>query len=255
LIGSFAATWALLQRGDGSLGRLITILTVVFIVVVPLIKAVREALAKARELAEKSPDTFGRDSEARKRFEALLRGEELPDAPPPPRSPPRAAAPPVIKEARERAVQDVAEARRPPAKKPLVVLDEIPARPLSGPELEAREGASEPEIAADRTRRERDELERQRVAALQPAQIAREEYAASSSQREEVAPTPVAVFDAALAASEPAGRASAAARRWLGAAADTDRRGALRRALVMNEVLGRPLGLRDGARPAGGLER
>jgi hypothetical protein len=135
------------------------------------------------------------------------------------------------------------------------VLENSAAEPITGPEFEAREGASDVEIVAASEKRERDELERQRAAARRPAEVAREEYAASSSLRDDVEPVPVPVFDAPAPGAEPDARPPLSARGLLGGAAGADRRGALRRALVLNEVLGRPLALRAGSQSTGGLER
>jgi hypothetical protein len=245
MMAAFAPMLALAARGDAdSLDLVVKIVAGVAVVALPLIKAALEARAKARQLSDKDPDRFGRGSEARKRFEALMRGEPLADEPPPSARPP-VAAPPVIGEPRSRAM----------TKKPLVVLEEIPAAPITGPEFEAREGASEVEIAAASEKREREELERQRAAARRPAEIAREEYEASSSLREDVEPVPVPVFDAPAPGAEPDARPRLSARSLLGDAAGADRRGALRRAFVLNEVLGRPIALRAGAQSTGGLER
>jgi hypothetical protein len=202
---------------------------------------IKSALDRARAKGDRGEDlrraAREREREGRRAFEELMRGGTAAPAPPPiPIVPP---AEPATR----------APSRSTP-ERTLTELEGIPAQPLSGPELDAEEGLPESELPARVQRREREELDRQREELRRPERIAREEYAAASSARTDVEPVPVEVFRAPTlepAASMPS---SEAARRLLGGG--TERRSALRRAFVLNEVLGRPVAAPDReSQPAG----
>jgi hypothetical protein len=237
---------ALLRSEEPDLGNvLLWIVAAVVFIGGPLIRSIREARGKSRTEPDESSRRAKHDRalEGRRAFEELLRRGTMPAPPPLTDAPPPAA---------RRAPDDSSQARgRSAAKKALTKIEALPPAPLTRPEFEAEEAATDEAIAARVKSRDRAELERQAVERIAPQEIAREECAASSSQREGVEPVPAEAVRAP--ASETAsGRVPPAASRRpfsgssvLSGAGVGDRRADLRRALVMNELLGRPVALRE----------
>jgi hypothetical protein len=210
-----------------------------FFIGIPLIKGILQAREKAKEEALKSArrPARERDADGRRAFEELIRGGTTLAPPPVPTVPP-----PLPAAELSRRIAPGGTATRP-----LTQREELPAQPLTGSEFEAEEGAPEAEIITHVELRERAELKRQEEELRLAEKIAREEYAASSSLRADVAPVPVEVFRAPALEVARSPSSSDAARRLLGVGGGADRRAALRRALIMNEILGRPVATRDGS--------
>ncbi len=200
----------MLQRSSSGLAQWIQehlgpILVAFFVFVLP---AIRAAIAAKKQRAE--PKERGEEPEpaaGRKAWEDLLEG--------------RGATPPPLP--RPEPVEEESLEDNPPT--PMV---ELPSASAAESEDETQ---AEEYVAA----RERQESERQE-------QVAAAEYVASSPHRPEVAPRPAsAVPIVALPKSAPPSSAEA----WLFSTAPArDRRTALRRAIVLREVLGPPVGLR-----------
>lgn len=186
-----------------------------FVFVLP---AIRAAATAKKEREEQKRRTLERGSapedtapSGRKAWEDLLQGRGA--APPP--LPPQSVEPDVEEE-------ESLEDNPPP---PLVGL---PSASAVEPEPES---AAEEFIAA----RERQEAERQE-------QTAAAEYVASSPYRPGVAPEPAS---AVPVVTEAVRSAPSPAERWLFPKEPArDRRAAIRRAIVLREVLGPPIGLR-----------
>ena len=183
------------------------LLVAFFVFVLPAIRAALAAKKQKDELrqrGEAAPPEPGG-----KTWEELL--ETPSETPPPPPLP-----------VPERGEEESLEEHRPP---PMVAL----------PSGSATESEDESEAEAYVDARERQEAERQE-------QVAAAEYVASSPYRPEVAPRPAsAVPTVTLAKPQVPG----AAETWLFPSEPAlDRRAALRRAIVLREVLGPPLALR-----------
>lgn len=247
LFTSWPAILPIREEGD-LVDWILKIVIGVFFVGIPLVKGILQSREKAKQEAQPDGRRAAREKEieGRRAFEELMRGEPTMAPPPVPDSPPRAPSR-AAEAVTARAAEAAARGTRAVAPKPLTEREEISATPLTGSEFEAQEGAPEADLAAEVERRDRDELRRQEVELRIPEEIAREEYAASSSLRENVEPVPVEVFRAPALEVAGAPSTSEASRRLLGAGGGADRRTALRRALVLNEVLGRPVSARDGS--------
>ena len=123
-------------------------------------------------------------------------------------------------------------------------LEEVPPPPLVALESEL---PSRGEVV-DESRAEDQELERERAEAERQVQVAAAEYAAASPYRAEVAPREASAVPPAATAAQPAPGVRRSARQILLASdAPAERRAALRRAIVLREVLDPPLALRGGA--------
>jgi hypothetical protein len=184
-----------------------------FVFVLPAIKAAQTAKKQREELKRRGAPVPGEEPEGRQAWEDLLRGRgATPPAVPPP--PPARAEPELVEEES---------------------LDDNPPPPLVGlPSASATESEDETQAEEYVAARERQETQRQE-------QIAAAEYVASSPYRKDVAPQPAsAVPIVAL----PKSAARGAAEIWLFPTEPArDRRAALRRAVVLREVLGPPIGL------------
>jgi hypothetical protein len=221
-----------------------------FFIGAPLIKRIFQSQEKARSDAQSAERRSARDKEreGRRAFEDLLRGGTT-LAPPPvleARPPEASEAPIAVGDAR--ATTRIPR-RAPVSSKPLVEMTEVEESALTGPEFEAEEAATDEEIVARTEGREREELQHQRVEQRVPEEIARREYAAASSLRENVEPVPV---EALRSPSEPAPSGApllTCSQRLLGSTGGSDRRAVLRRALILNEVLGVPVAERDSSDP------
>ncbi len=200
----------MLQRSEPGLAQWIQehlgpLLVAFFVFVMPAIRAVLAARKQREELKQRGAEP---EPEAgRKAWEDLLQGQET-------RPPPL----PKPEPAEEESLED-----SPPT--PMVDL----------PSASATESEDESQAEEYVTARERQESERQE-------QVAAAEYVASSPYRPDVAPRPAsAVPIVAL----PKAAVPGAAEVWLFPTAPArDRRAALRRAIVLREVLGPPLALR-----------
>lgn len=213
----------MLQRPGGmDLGELIQkylgpILVGFFVFVVPAIKAAATAKKQREELKRRTEERGaappGEAQEGRKAWEDLLQG----------RGAPPSAAPVEEPLDEEESLED-----NPPP--PLVAL---PSAGQSTREAEGDEEEVEAEAYVDA--RERQETQRQK-------QISAAEYVASSPYRPGVAPPPAS---AVPVVAMPAPMARGAAEIWLFPTEPArDRKAALRRAIVLREVLGPPLSLR-----------
>lgn len=230
----------MLRRDDLDTGTLIKWLVAGFFFLIPLLKAWIDARKKQAEEAQKGTGRRARKTEeeaqGKTRWEELMRGE----APAPPAPPPRAARP------KPRPAPDAALEEAPPP--PLVVLDEGGLAPLSAEEdLEVELPPDEARVAEEMvSTRDRDELRRQR-------EVARLEREAASPHRRSVEPLPVAVFEEAQS-SAASSTPRSPARELVASGLAGDRRAALRRSLLMAEILGTPLSMRspqDAWRPSG----
>lgn len=210
----------MLQRPSGSpMGEWIQehlgpLVVAFFVFVLP---AVRAALAAKKQRAEqaqgRAPEPAGEVSEGRQAWKDLLEGRTQAPAPPP----------------LPRQMQD-------PEPVEEESLDDNPPPPMVElPSARATEEPAEAEAEQYVAARERQEFERQE-------QIAAAEYNASSPYRADVAPQ---AASAVPIVSRPAAAPIGAAERWLFPTAPArDRKAALRRAIVLREVLGPPVGLR-----------
>jgi hypothetical protein len=186
-----------------------------FVFVLPAIKAAQTAKKQREELKRRGAPAPGEEPAGREAWEDLLkgRGAQAPAVPPPP---PRRAEP----------EPELAEEES---------LDDNPPPPLVGlPSASATESEEESQAEEYATARERQEAERQ-------VQIAAAEYKASSPYRPDVAPQPASAVP--VLALPPAAPRSAAEVWLFPTQPARDRRAALRRAIVLREVLGPPVGL------------
>jgi hypothetical protein len=181
-----------------------------FVFVLPAIRAALAAKKQREELKRRASGTAA-EPQPGQAWKDLLEGRQ--QAPPP--LPPQTQAP-------EFAEEESLDDNPPPA------LVELPSASATEP---AAEEQAEEYVAA----RERQEFERQE-------QVAAAEYVASSPYRADVAPQEAS---AVPIVSRPAAAPQGAAERWLFPKEPArDRRAALRRAIVLREVLGPPVGLR-----------
>lgn len=196
----------------------------------PILRSVLEARKKARardaqapsEGADAEEERRAQAAEARRRWEALLRGESPEGAP----AAPAPAAPPPLPASRTEREGD----RAPP---PLVLFD---TSGTSEEELEA-EGAGDEERRAreELDRRLREERSRREILTERPAR----EEALTMSQ---VAP-PAGGFE--LAVQEPSAAETVQRRRYSrGGTGGGYRLGDLRRAVIASEILGPPVSSR-----------
>ncbi|MBL8861533.1 MAG: hypothetical protein JNK02_05930 [Planctomycetes bacterium] len=248
----------LLPQEQGLPGWLIQALLVFFFLVLPVVRGIRETIAKRKELAgelerrrragperEAEPDPEALDlEEARRRFEAMLRGEHATPpatqaAPPPPPVPrPTLADSPAPRELAGR-LSDL-----PPAP------DENEAEAAVSPEAAdadhfvVDEESSAAEENERRLREERasrgDYLRREREQS-----VSRRTTVTADGQTSFGAPTPAATIQ----------RATRPEVLFAGGADPASRRAALRRAIVAAEVLGSPAAIRDPEHGPLGLRR
>jgi hypothetical protein len=215
-------------------------LVTVFIVL-PIVRGIRESLAKKRELElKRTPaDEAGEGAaldEARRRWEALLRGEAVAEPEPEPERP--AAAPPPLPRAR---------ASDAPAQPQLAGR----ISPLPDVPSEAEAEAAESPATADSEHYVPDEAEtalRENDRRLLEERARREEFLRferdeTARPRESIAPAALTTLADQAQAPRGASAARSVLQEALGAA--PDRRAALRRAVVFAEVLGPPVSLRD----------
>ena len=217
----------MLQRPSGSpvgewiqehLGPLVVAF---FVFVLP---AIRAALAAKKQRAEaqqrgggQADTPAGGPSEGRQAWKDLLEGRA---ATPPPLPTSRVPAP--LPGPAEFAEEESLDDNPPPA---------MVALPSANATEPPAEGEAEAYVAA----RERQEAQRQE-------QIAAAEYVASSPYRAEVAPQ---AASAVPIVSRPSAAPPSTAETWLFPTTPArDRRAALRRAVVLREVLGPPVGMR-----------
>jgi hypothetical protein len=232
---------------------LIQAFLVFIFVVLPLVRGVRESLAKKRELEQRrldrvdpaqSPD--GSDApdamdEARRRWEALMRGEEVsaPPAPPPPPIPRPTAA-------------SIPHASAAP---PLVgqLSDMAPAPSENETEEADDEATADPEhgIPDEETLAREANARRLRVERGERSDFLRREREGGAGRRANVAPDALTSLGGEAAVTVRPARARAELP-FAGLGDPRERRTALRRALVMSEVLGTPLGLTETGTTASG---
>lgn len=211
-----------------------------FLFVLPVIRALREQRkqqAAARKRAEQRPleESSTPEPGATPTWKELLEGSVQRETPPPvPAPPPVSRVPTLQPEVAPRDYDDEPS------------LEEVPPPPLVAleSELPSRGRDFAPSEVEDESRAEELELARERAEAARQQQVAAAEYAAASPYRGEVAPAPAS----AVAPAQPAAPARRSARDELfgsGGGAE-GRRAALRRAIVLREVLDGPLALREG---------
>lgn len=223
----------MLQRNEGfDLGELIQkylgpAVVGFFVFVLPAIRAAQTAKKEREALKRRERDRgvepTGSKQEARQAWDDLLQGRGAPPAAPPP-LPQRSRIPAAEPEVAE---EESLEEHAPPP------LAELPSSRLPS----AREGEGDEEESAEEfvAQREREEATRQ-------VEVAAAEYAASSPYRTDVAPQ---AASAVPIVSRPKAAPKGAAEIWLfPLEAAPDRRAAMRRAIVLREVLGPPVGLR-----------
>ena len=227
----------MLQRHDEEnwIQKLLPYAVGFFLFVMPAIRAVLEARKQQREKQRRAAEApleqaAGDESEGRSAWERLERGEELPGPPPLP--------PTVSRRVETRRVEE----------RSLEEEGSLEDRPLAelGPSLpsaslpQAREGAGDEEAQAEELvlRREREEFARQE-------QVAAAEYAAASPLRSEVAPVAASAVAPEAKVARPARRVGRSEQLLFPASGLADRRAELRRAILLREVLGRPVSMRE----------
>ncbi len=223
---------------------LIQAFLVFLFVVLPIVRGVRESMAKKRELEqrrldrvdpEQAPDAPDAMDEARRRWESLLRGEEVSapparSAPPPPPipRPTAASAPPV------------------PMQAPLVgrLSDMKPAPSENETEEADDEATADPEhwIPDEEQSAREANVQRLKVERGERSDFLRREREGGASRRANVAPDLLTSLGGVAAVTE-------VAVHWRPDMPFAElgdpraRRAALKRAVVMSEVLGTPAGL------------
>ncbi len=231
---------------------LIQALLVFFFIGLPILRSLRETLKQKKELEQRrgSADAGGSDSasqmdEARRRWEALMRGEE---SAPPARPAAQAAPPPVPR--------PTAAEMAPPAQLAGQLSDFQPSPTEDEVEAADDETTADPEhFIPDEETRAREENER-RLREERESRIAflQRERESGAGRRTNVASDPMTSLGAPTAAAtiQRAARPNVLFGDGVDAAA---RRAALRRAILANEVLGSPAALRDPASGPVGLRR
>ena len=223
---------------------------VFFFVVLPIVRSIvnarkQQAAGKAGRASADEDEEDGSDDEpesersptpeelGRRRFEALLRGERPEQTP---ATPELIAAPVSRVPVTTRAADSSLEA--PPAGR-LVEFDTGLSPAETERDVDRRERdeeAADRSLPAELARAEERELVRQR-------EVAAAEYAASSSQRADVEPGRASAVDPS---APPPPAPTGARERWLfPKSAASDRRAALQRAFVLQEVFARPVALRE----------
>lgn len=207
-----------------------------FFFVLPILRAVKEAREKQKELEQKRADLpaskeASEADTARKMWEDLLRGDApTPVAPPTAKTVP--APPPLPRNV---------EAREPsePLSAPISVLSEVPSEAEVERTFDEERTAQTENEAARRGEFERREtfLRREREGAAAP--------------RANVEPAAITSFD--FGGDETGQLRADAARRNDLLGLSGNRRAALQRAIVASEVLGRPVALRTGSEEVGPL--
>ncbi|MCY2958630.1 MAG: hypothetical protein NTY35_00535 [Planctomycetota bacterium] len=235
-------------------GWLVQALLVFFFLVLPIIRGIRESLAKKKELANRradagpeqaeEPDATAQMDEARRRWEAMLRGEETA----PPAAP---AVPPAIPVSRPKASDIV-----PPAQLAGTLTDMKPAPNEDDVETTTDEATADPEhfIPDEETRAVEENDRRLREEREARTDFLRRERETGAGRRANVTSDPMTSLGAPTAAAtiQRAVRPDV----LFGDLADAKtRRVALRRAIVAAEVLGPPVALRDPATGPVGLRR
>lgn len=246
---------ALLQGEPAIPSWLVQAVIVFFLVGLPIIRGIRETLAKKKEFERRRADAPPADGgapevdpldEARRKWEALMRGEE--PATPPPAPAERAAPPPMPR-------PTMAEATPPTQLAgPLSTFAPTPTES----EVEAandEETADAEHFIPDEETRAREENER-RIREEREARAAflQRERESGVGRRATVASDPMTSLGAPTAAAtiQRAARPDV----LFGVEADTRaRRAALRRAMVAAEVLQAPVALRDPEQGPVGLRR
>jgi hypothetical protein len=268
------------QEREGIPGWIIQAILVFFFLVLPILRGIRETIARRKELEARraqgpAPEAAEVEAEvdeldeARKRFEALLRGEVPPEtsaerAAPPTAPPPVTVPPPVPRPT---------AADRPLTGSLAGPLGGLPPAPSEN-ELEAGSApatADPDRFGLDEAQRARAEIDR-RLEAERAEREARREVLQRDfepGRRPGVAAEPVAslhapqpAFGGALPLPSAAPLAAPAARArpqldvlFPAQAGPAERRAALRRAFVAAEVLGPPIAWRDPDAGAAGLRR
>ncbi len=246
-----------LQKPDKNLVEFLVQAFLVFIfIVLPIVRGIRESIAKKRENERKraglagagEPDDEERERQAaRERWEALLRGEQPAEAEAPSAPPPLPVPTPVQ---RERASDSLAD--------PMLAADAPVLAPA--PVESATEAADDPrsadpehfipdeeEVALAENARRLDEERRRREAAIRGR-------AGAGGTRDSVVPAArIALRPDAQPAAVVTRRAPSAVHEMLPAGAD--RLAALRRAVVLAEVLAEPAALRGPDAGPVGLRR
>jgi hypothetical protein len=242
----------LIADGDDVLGWIFKALIVLFFIGLPIVRSIREAIAKQKEMTQRRADApLGSETdpraqmaEARRRWEALVRGEEAPAVP---RAAPPAPAP----------------VARPTA------AEASSSRPLSGPLSDLRPAPTEDEVEAandestadsehfvpDEEAQAREENDRRlREERESRSAFLQRERESGAGRRANVAADAMTSLGAPTAAA----RIERAVRPQV-LFGDLDsalvRKAALRRAIVAAEVLGPPVALRDPATGPVGMRR
>lgn len=250
-------SWPALLADQGIPGWLIQAGLVFFFLVLPIIRGIRESIAKKRELEQArgnrpqlepsqtesaAPEPTSADSaldmeDARRRFEALLRGE-VPE--------------PVV----SRDPPSTASVNAPEARLAGRLTDMTPA-----PTEDEAESASNPETAdpehfiPDEEQRSREEIDRRiRDERASRTEFLRRERLSGAGRRTSVAADPMTSLGAPTAAAK-IHRASRPDVLFPDGASAAVRMAAMRRAIVAAEVLGPPSALRDPAAGPVGLRR
>ena len=202
------------------------ILVAIFVFVLPAVRAAIAAKKQKDDLQRRGLDRPAQPDpdEGRRTWEDLLEGSSEAPSPPPLPAPVRthSRVPEGADVHEESLAEESLEEHRPP---PMVAL----------PSGSATESADESEVEEYVAARERQESERQE-------QVAAAQYAAASPFRPEVAPRPASAVPTVTLAKPPV---PGAAETWLFPTGPArNRAAALRRAIVLREVLGPPLSLR-----------
>lgn len=233
-------------------GWLIQALLVFFFIVLPIIRSIRESLAKKKEFEQRrsgaspdappEPDIAAEVEEARRRWRELVSGEA-------PAAPVAQAAPPPIPR------PTMAEAA-PPAQLAGQLSDFRPTPTEDEVEAANDEATADAEhFIPDEETRAREENERRlREEREARSEFLRRERESGAGRRAGVASDPMTSLGAPTAAAEIQRKRRPDV--LFGETADpAARRAALRRAIVAAEVLGTPAALRDPATGPVGLRR
>lgn len=231
---------------------LIQALLVFFFLVLPIVRGIRESLAKKREFERRrdtaplpsggEPDVAAQVDEARRRWEALLRGEETKPAPAPPPPPVVAARP------------TAAEAVPPPLGGALSDFAPAPSEDQVEAANDEETADAEHFIPDEETRAREENDRRLRDEREARAAFLQRERESGAGRRAGVAADPMTSLGAPTAAAV-VERARRANPLGIDLATPERRRASLRRAILANEVLGAPIALRDPASGPPGLRR
>ncbi len=244
---------------NGLPGWVIQAVLVFFFIGLPILRSIREASVKRRELerrrgelsgeprgapdadpmADSAADPMEQMDEARRRFEALLRGEEPASAPPP-------TVPVPVRESRPEPVPQARLAGR--------LSDLKPAPNENDAERGDDPDSADPEhFIEDEELRSREEIDRRiRVEREARSDFLRREREGGIGRRTGIAADPMTSLGAPTAAAT-IQRAVRPDALFEPDANAVDRQAAMRRAFIAAEILGAPTALRDGGSGPPGL--